>query len=176
MHPLPTNEHELFCRDFALFQKIILRQKSYGKIDVTLPRRVLRHQPLLSDDVVDTLGLLYKNITAFQDDCVNSALTQISTYPLSALYIQQKSGVSVTSKFVMHLIGNFNSQLKLAEIKDKMISGAEMQFECDLLNKWEAFFLHLAPEISDLHIVFVGPELNTEKLPIDIISRTRYDL
>lgn len=106
MHPLPTNEHEMFCTDFALFQKIILRQKSYGKIEVTLPRRVLKQQPVLSD-VTDTLRLLYKNITAFQDDCVNAALTQISTYPLSALYILQKSGVSLSSKFVIHLIGNF---------------------------------------------------------------------
>lgn len=155
VHKLPSIEHDLFCRDFALFQKIILRQKSYGKIDVTLPRRVLKQQPILSQDITDTLGLLYKNVTAFQDDCVHAALTQISTFPLTAYYTQQKSGVSLSKKFVIHLVG------------------AELQFEGDSLSKWEAFFLHLAPEISDLHIVFIGPELNTEKLPIEIISRTR---
>lgn len=50
-----------------------------------------------------------------------------------------------------------------------------MQFEGDFLDKWEAFFLHLTPEVSDFHIVFIGPELNTENLPIEILSRKRYD-
>lgn len=48
-----------------------------------------------------------------------------------------------------------------------------MNFEADFLEKWEALFLHLVPEILELQIVFVGPELNTEKLPIEIISRLR---
>lgn len=48
-----------------------------------------------------------------------------------------------------------------------------MQFEGLSLNKWEAFFLHLIPEVSDIQIVFIGPELNTDNLPIEIISRTR---
>lgn len=51
--------------------------------------------------------------------------------------------------------------------------GAEMQFEGLTLNKWEAFFLHLLPEVSDVLIVFIGPELNTDNLPIEIISRIR---
>jgi mitochondrial splicing suppressor protein 51 len=54
-----------------------------------------------------------------------------------------------------------------------LIEGAEMQFEGLSLNKWEAFFLHLLPEVSDIQIVFIGPELNTDNLPIEIISRTR---
>lgn len=53
------------------------------------------------------------------------------------------------------------------------ISGAELQCEGDSLDKWEAFFIHLLPEVSDLQIIFVGPELNTENLPIEITSRTR---
>jgi splicing suppressor protein 51 len=48
-----------------------------------------------------------------------------------------------------------------------------MQFEGDSLDKWESFFLHLAHGVSDLLIVFIGPELNTENLPLEIISRTR---
>lgn len=51
--------------------------------------------------------------------------------------------------------------------------GAEMQFEGDCLEKWESFFLHLVPQLSDLHIVFIGAELNTENFPIEIISRKR---
>jgi mitochondrial splicing suppressor protein 51 len=52
-------------------------------------------------------------------------------------------------------------------------TGAELQCEGDSLDKWEAFFIHLLPEVADLQIVFIGPELNTENLPIEIISRTR---
>lgn len=48
-----------------------------------------------------------------------------------------------------------------------------MQFEGDMLDKWEAFFLHLAEGVSDLLVVFIGPELNTENLPLEIICRTR---
>jgi mitochondrial splicing suppressor protein 51 len=48
-----------------------------------------------------------------------------------------------------------------------------MQFEGDTLEKWEKFFLHLAHGVSDLRIIFIGAELNTEDLPIEIISRTR---
>lgn len=50
-----------------------------------------------------------------------------------------------------------------------------MQFEGDSLDKWEAFFLHLAEDVCDLLIVFIGPELNTENLPLEIISRTRWE-
>jgi splicing suppressor protein 51 len=48
-----------------------------------------------------------------------------------------------------------------------------MQFEANKLDKWESLFLHLSCEISDLHIVFIGSELNEENLPVDVISRTR---
>lgn len=49
-----------------------------------------------------------------------------------------------------------------------------MLFEADFLDKWEYFFLHLLPEILDLQIVFIGPELNCQNLPLEIISRQRY--
>lgn len=60
-------------------------------------------------------------------------------------------------------------------IKTELISGAELQCEGESLDKWEAFFIHLMPEVSDLQIVFIGPELNTENLPIEIMSRTRFE-
>jgi len=60
------------------------------------------------------------------------------------------------------------------KIKLKMsIAGAELRFEGNVLDKWETLFLHLVPEISDLHIILIGPELNSENLPVEIISRTR---
>lgn len=53
------------------------------------------------------------------------------------------------------------------------IVGAELQFEADTLNKWECFFLHLVPQIDVLNIVFVGPELNVENLPVELLGRIR---
>lgn len=153
-HPL-TNEHEKFCLFYALFQNIVLRQKSYGRIEINLPHRVLKRIPTLFHNIDDTLSILYKNKTAFQDNCINASLTQTCTTPLTAFYAQQVVGIKLKEQMVIHLVG------------------AEMQFEGDILNKWEAFYLHLAPEVSDLLIVFIGPELNTDNLPIEIISRIR---
>lgn len=52
--------------------------------------------------------------------------------------------------------------------------GAELNFECDRLEKWESLFLHLALGVTDMQIMFIGSELNHENLPVEIISRTRY--
>lgn len=48
-----------------------------------------------------------------------------------------------------------------------------MQFEADTLDKWETFFLHLVPTLVECRVVFVGPELNAENLPLEILSRIR---
>lgn len=68
----------------------------------------------------------------------------------------QKSEQTIGEKFTIHLIG------------------AELQFEADVLDIWETFFLHLAHNLMELTIVFCGPELNAENIPLDIISRIRY--
>lgn len=104
MHPL-SKDHKEFCSSFALYQKILLRQKSYGRIKIALPHRVLKKTPIFTDNVEDTLRLLYKNITAFQDDCVNAALMQIATFPLTALYLYQKAGMELKEQLVIHLVG-----------------------------------------------------------------------
>lgn len=52
--------------------------------------------------------------------------------------------------------------------------GAELQFEADILDIWETFFLHLAHRLIELTIVFCGPELNAENIPLNIISRIRF--
>lgn len=51
--------------------------------------------------------------------------------------------------------------------------GAEFSFECDTLEKFESFMLHLLPEVNELHVVFTGAELNVEGLPLDVLSRIR---
>lgn len=105
LHPLTNTSHDQHCTSFALYQKIILRQKSYGRIELAMPHRVLKEEPELTNDVDLTLKLLYKNVTAFRDDCVNAALLSIATAPLTAFYAFQRSGVAFGEKMVVHLVG-----------------------------------------------------------------------
>lgn len=101
-----NDEHEKFCSSFALHQKLILREKSYGRIAITLPHRVLKKSPVLTDNIEDSLRLLYKNISAFEnDDCVNATLMEIATSPLTTYYAIQKSGMEFNEQLVIHLVG-----------------------------------------------------------------------
>jgi splicing suppressor protein 51 len=153
-HELPV-EHKIWCESYALFQKLVTRQSCHGRIEPTMPHKVLKQKHQLTGSVHDLWKVIYKNTTAFKDDCLYSTMTQVATGPLTALYGYQKSQLPFKEQFTIHLVG------------------AELQFEGSELDKWETFFLHLVPEISDLHIIFIGPELNVENLPVEIISRTR---
>lgn len=82
-------------------------------------------------------------------------LTQLATAPLTAFFAAQMCNQLVKDAYTIHLVG------------------AELQFEAEVLDKWETFFLHLAPNINELRIVFIGPELNAENLPLEILSRIR---
>lgn len=42
-----------------------------------------------------------------------------------------------------------------------------------MLDKYEAFMLHLLPGVNELQLVFTGADLNSENLPLDVISRIR---
>lgn len=92
---------------------------------------------------------------AIKEECTYASLTQLATAPLTAYYGSQIAGQMMQECFTIHLIG------------------AELQFEADTLDKWETFFLHLVPQLVELRIVFVGPELNAENLPLEILSRIR---
>lgn len=110
-HSIPS-DHERFCSSFALYQTIILREISYGRIEIALPHRVLRSTPVLSDDVKDTLRLLYKNITAYHDVCINARLMHIATSPLTALYLCQKAEIEFKEQMIIHLVGKLNLKTK----------------------------------------------------------------
>lgn len=152
-HLLPT--HPKWCKSYFLFQKLILRQKLLGRIEPALPARIAGKSFAIPPNIDEVIKLLYKNSNALRDECAYATLTQIATAPLTALHGYLQAGQKPTETFTIHLVG------------------AELQFEGDTLDKWEAFFLHLVPEITELRVVFVGPELNVENLPIDIISRIR---
>lgn len=92
---------------------------------------------------------------AIKDECVFATLTQLTTAPLTAYFAAQKVNKRIGGKFTIHVIS------------------AELQSEADVLDIWETFFLHLAPNLMELTIVFCDPELNAENVPLDIISRIR---
>lgn len=52
--------------------------------------------------------------------------------------------------------------------------GAELQFEGDTLEKYETFLLHLLPEtVKLLNVVLIGAELNSENLPLELVSHMK---
>lgn len=103
-HPL-NDAHANLCSSFSLFQKLVLRQKCFGRIEPHLPQRVLKEQPQLTDDFRDLMRLVYKDTTLFQDSCFYASLTQVSTCPVTALLACQKSGIPLEEQFIIHLIG-----------------------------------------------------------------------
>lgn len=51
-------------------------------------------------------------------------------------------------------------------------AGAELAFEGDTLEKYESFFLHLLPDtVKTLNVVLIGAELNSEGLPVELITK-----
>jgi mitochondrial splicing suppressor protein 51 len=53
------------------------------------------------------------------------------------------------------------------------VVGAELQFEADALNKWEVFFLHLVPAVSELRVVLLATDLNPSNLPLELLSKVK---
>lgn len=84
-----------------------------------------------------------------------ATITQLATAPLTAYFAAQNTNTNIGESFTIHLVG------------------AELQFEADILDVWETFFLHLSHKLIELTVVFCGPELNAENVPLDIISRIR---
>ncbi|XP_031622013.1 muscle M-line assembly protein unc-89-like [Contarinia nasturtii] len=147
--------HQRWCKSVALYQKLVVTQSMSGRIEPNLPSRIQTKPYSLPNSISDVFKDLYKNYSAIKDECVFATLTQLATAPLTAYYATQISTEQIGEKFTIHLIG------------------AELQFEADVLDIWETFFLHLAHNLMELTIVFCGPELNAENIPLDIISRIR---
>lgn len=172
--------HERWCKALALYQKFVVRQSISGRIEPNLPSRVFNKPYILPNSIADVFNDLYKSYNGtnkhliwhsiefaehkeilnsysidLKDDCVFATLTQLATAPLTAYYATRIADAKIGEKFTIHLVG------------------AELQFEADILDIWETFFLHLFPKLLELTIVFCGPELNAENIPLDIISRIR---
>lgn len=82
-------------------------------------------------------------------------MTQIATCPLTALYSLKLANSIDKSVMTIHLIGS------------------ELEFEADVLQKWELFFLHLTQSLKILNLIFIGPELNPSGISLEAFSKTK---
>ncbi|XP_014097389.2 uncharacterized protein [Bactrocera oleae] len=148
-----NQSHQDWCKSYQLFKKLELIQAKVGKVDPAMPMKILRDIP---GACCNTKQILSKLDCVVQDDCEFSALSQISTCPLTAWYALKLCGhLKKSEEITVHLIG------------------AEIEFEVDALHKWELFFLHINPNTKKLNVVFVGPELNQGNVPFEQLTKTK---
>ncbi|XP_004924387.2 nuclear-pore anchor-like isoform X1 [Bombyx mandarina] len=154
--------HQRWCKSYSLYQKLVTYQQTKGRLDLKMPTRVMSGLYQIPDNMNEVLASMYEE-KIDMSDIQYAALTQIATAPLTALYSYQlyrnasptTNGINKNTNFTIHVVG------------------AELQFEADMLNKWEVFFLHLRPEVKELKVVLIGTELNPGNLPLELLEKTR---
>uniref|UniRef100_A0A1B0FDP4 Uncharacterized protein n=1 Tax=Glossina morsitans morsitans TaxID=37546 RepID=A0A1B0FDP4_GLOMM len=148
------NDHEKWCKAFQLFKQLIIHQEKFGRLEPQLPKKILRDLPANCCKTKDIYKKLNINLT--ENSCEYAALTQISTVPLTSWYtLKLCDQLRDNQELTIHLIG------------------AEVDFEVDILHKWELFFLHITPTLRRLNVVFVGPELNACNISFDQLKKTK---
>ncbi|CAG4972343.1 unnamed protein product [Colias eurytheme] len=159
-HPehLPVS-HQQWCKSYALYQKLVMYQQTKGRLEPCLPSKVMTESYVIPEKINEVLASLYEEKIEM-DDIQYATLTQIASAPLTTAYGYQMcrknaNGLNKRSTFSIHIVG------------------AELQFEADVLNKWERFFLHLRPDIKDLRIVLISPNLNPSNLPLDLLRNVK---
>uniref|UniRef100_A0A1I8NTR0 MYND-type domain-containing protein n=1 Tax=Stomoxys calcitrans TaxID=35570 RepID=A0A1I8NTR0_STOCA len=147
-------EHKKWCTAYHLFKELIIFQEKFGRLDPGLPSKVLKETPTMCNNTKEVFLKLGLDIP--DNCCEYAALTQISTGPLTAWYaLKATQQLNSHEDLTIHLIG------------------AEIEFEVDVLNKWELFFLHITHTVKNLNVVFVGPELNPNNISFDQLKKTK---
>ncbi|XP_075159545.1 rho GTPase activating protein at 71E isoform X4 [Haematobia irritans] len=147
-------EHKKWCGFYHLFKELIIFQEKFGRLDPGLPTKILKETP---EACANTKEVFSKLSIEIPDNCCEyAALSQISTGPLTSWYaLKSCQQLDKHENLTIHLIG------------------AEIEFEVDVLNKWELFFLHITPTVKNLNVVFVGPELNPNNISFDQLKKTK---
>ncbi|XP_050356459.1 uncharacterized protein LOC126777494 isoform X2 [Nymphalis io] len=155
--------HQRWCKSYALYQKLVNYQQTKGRLEPKLPTKVMEHYRI-PEKINEVLGAMYEE-KIDMDEIQYAALTQLASAPLTAAYGYQlhttkmnstcANGVSKKVTFTIHAVG------------------PDLQFEADALNKWEVFFLHLRPDVQELRVVLVGPDLNPSELPLDLLGKIK---
>lgn len=138
---------------------------------------------------------LTSDVLSDMDDMQYAALTQMATAPLTAAYCYQIHSNKMNSTFanrIRKVKYQLDKVLNSVQLKKQFnisiihihfsiqnstftihIVGAELPFEADTLNKWEVFFLHLRSDVQILKVVMVGPDINSSKLPLDLLRNIK---
>ncbi|XP_077298514.1 uncharacterized protein LOC143919842 isoform X2 [Arctopsyche grandis] len=170
-------DHINWCRSYKLYYKLVSYQLNHGRLEPELPVKI----PPIGYDLPEKCSILFEDLygsTKTLEECHYATLTQLSTAPLTALYAYQKYTennnviTNCTSKDVM-VNGTDSASAKSSQSFCIHLIGAELQFEGDTLKKWETFFLHFMHNVKELNIVLIGPELNTSKLPVELLGRIK---
>ncbi|TMW50674.1 hypothetical protein DOY81_004242 [Sarcophaga bullata] len=154
-HPehLSPEEHATWCKSYQIFKELVQFQEKFGRLDPALPTKILKETPLTC---LNTQQIFKKLGYDLPLNAEYASLTQISTGPLTAWYALKLC-----------------DQLKNHETLTIHLIGAEIEFEVDVLHKWELFFLHITPTVKNLNIVFVGPELNPHNISFEQLQKTK---
>lgn len=142
-----AGEHENWCAQFQILQRVLLFQHRYGWVDPKIPNEYRQISIIRPDLDLDRLLFeiygdrctYYRNM----DTYTYSTLSQLCTIPLTALYSTQTCCTEWGDKieWTIHLVG------------------AEFQFEGMNLRVWEKLFLHFLPNLKKLRLILIGPEL-----------------
>nr|XP_026498131.1 uncharacterized protein LOC113402164 isoform X2 [Vanessa tameamea] len=162
-HPdhLPLS-HQRWCKSYALYQNLVIYQQTKGRLEPKLPTKVMEHYRI-PEKINEVLGATYEE-KIDMDEIQYAALTQLASAPLTAAYGYQIYSTKMNSTCA-------NGVLKTTFTIHAV--GTDLQFEADALNKWEIFFLHLRPDVEDLRVVLVGPDLNPSELPLELLGKIK---
>ncbi|XP_046972798.1 FK506-binding protein 5 [Vanessa cardui] len=155
--------HQRWCKSYALYQKLVNYQQTKGRLEPKLPTKVMEHYRI-PDKINEVLGAMYEE-KIDMDEIQYAALTQLASAPLTTAYGYQLYSTKMNSTCA-------NGVLKKATFTIHAV-GTDLQFEADALNKWEIFFLHLRPDVQDLRVVLVGPDLNPSELPLELLGKIK---
>ncbi|GLH05709.1 Uncharacterized protein GBIM_11277 [Gryllus bimaculatus] len=146
------SDHSEWCKDFKLYADLIRYQSHNGMIQPTLPSNIsINYTPLAKNMHEHFSSLMGSSILS--KALTYSVLTDIATCPMTILFALQNSTIplDVINSLTIHLVG------------------AEAHFEVDTMKKWEIFIMHFLPQLKFLRVVFVGPELNVDILPEQLL-------
>ncbi|KAH8242311.1 hypothetical protein KR032_000348, partial [Drosophila birchii] len=148
-----SKEHAKWCGSYRLFKAFVMFQAKFGRLEPSLPNKVLKELPMACSNTRQMMKKLNFNVT---NECEYAALTQVSTGPLTAWFaLKLCERLRNCEELTLHLIG------------------AEIEFEVDILQKWELFLLHIMPAVKTLNVVFIGPELNPNNISFDQLKKIK---
>ncbi|XP_020798098.1 uncharacterized protein LOC110176188 [Drosophila serrata] len=148
-----SKEHTKWCGSYRLFKAFVMFQAKFGRLEPSLPNKVLKELPMACCNTRQIMKKLNFNVT---NECEYAALTQVSTGPLTAWFaLKLCERLRNCEELTLHLIG------------------AEIEFEVDVLQKWELFLLHIMPTVKTLNVVFIGPELNPNNISFEQLKKIK---